>query len=558
MTSGAYVYIDVSRKQDFIYKENELKSSLFRSFIIKSLTEDLSRDKDLMNFKPQSYTTLNQFLAKWEHRFEFSGGGNSIIYFPNEDDARSFGYKYTIEVLRAFPDLELYVSFVEKTKDIPDKVIMNLLHEKADQLKDQRVNQFRRWSYGIEKIDATGMPIRKLSDEAKKAQQSDEKNVQQTLMAQLKRQSKVGEKVFFTVTNELQNYRKNQNDTDLGKSYIGIINIDGNQMGQIVEQIESFWEMQEFGQWIEKIYFHAVSEALKEIGNSELLVTPVVMAGDDLCLITNAEYALELAYQIVQNIMTFSDLSKQEELEERFRFSLLPSVANKMKSLGIHYLSACAGVAITRITYPFYESVKAAEGLCKQAKEALYKVNEKGKNGTLPSMMDWQIVLGQIDPAERYEKMVKRTGIHEQFHIKPLRITRPNNEEEKDTELKNTITDYSSFYNLLQCLIRGLHSGEISHTVLEKVRRAAYNGPEAYRRLFITDQTGQFEWIMKHVRKHYPDRNLDTYAPILEVEESQGKKITYILHDVLEILPYMREYWQVKSERKGGSEHAAF
>jgi hypothetical protein len=51
---------------------------------------------------------------------------------------------------------------------------------------------------------------------------------------------------------------------------------------------------------------------------------------------------------------------------------------------------------------------------------------------------------------------------------------------------------------------------------------------------------------------------LDTYAPILEVEESQGKKITYILHDVLEILPYMREYWQVKSERKGGSEHAAF
>ncbi len=63
---------------------------------------------------------------------------------------------------------------------------------------------------------------------------------------------------------------------------------------------------------------------------------------------------------------------------------------------------------------------------------------------------------------------------------------------------------------------------------------------------------------MKHVRKHYPDRNLDTYAPILEVEESQGKKITYILHDVLEILPYMREYWQVKSERKGGSEHAAF
>lgn len=567
MGSGAYIFIDVSRKQEFIFKQNELKASLFRSFIIKSLTEDLSQDKDLRDIDQLSYSTLNRFLVngQWEHRFVFSGGGNSILYFSKKDDARAFIHNYAIEVLQKFPELELYMSLVDETPGLDDQAIRDRLHQDADRLKDRREGQFRRWSYGIEKIDATGMPIRKLTPEQRKKHEVEEKEVQRWLMAKLKRASKDQERTYFNVTNELQEYRKNRSDSDIGKSYIGIIAIDGNQMGEIVSQVANFEELWEFGRWIETVYDQAVCAALRDMGDPKLPVTPVVMAGDDVCLITNAEYALELAQKIVQHIMELSAYPHYLDPKQRSGPTISQPLVERLKSLGLDYLSACAGIAITRITYPFYESVKAAEDLCKRAKEKIYTVWTKDDKGAMPSFMDWSIVLGQVDPAERYERMVRRMNIQEQFHIKPLQIVRS-----RDTPLYFTYGDFQRLSDRLIGALQksGQHTstgdisrdGAISHSALEKVRRAAYDGPDAYRQLFRNDQTGQLRWLKQCVEECLvPEKFslplLDTVAPI--IEEKELRKVTYVLHDVLEVLPYMRGYWLMKSAGKGGDDHAA-
>ncbi len=41
---SAYVYIDVSQKQEFIYKTSKLKQNLYNSFIIKAVTERLTEE----------------------------------------------------------------------------------------------------------------------------------------------------------------------------------------------------------------------------------------------------------------------------------------------------------------------------------------------------------------------------------------------------------------------------------------------------------------------------------------------------------------------------------
>jgi len=558
---GAYVFIDVSRKQEYIFRNNELRASLYRSFVIKSVTEDLSGDKALKECI-HGTLTLNKFLQEKFHQhdycFKFSGGGNSILYFNRSEDARYFVRNYSLQVQKQFPDLELYISVVEEPDGMDDeakrpaleKYIREELHRKADKLKDAREGQFRRWTYGIEKIDAAGMPVLKLTEDEKDKKRELEQKIQVKLLDKLAIHSGDGGRKLFTVTKELTDYRKNSPGQDIGKSYIGIIAIDGNQMGKIVNSIETFADLNAFGNWIEKVYYHAVCRALKDIGAADLIVTPVLMAGDDLCLITNAEYALELAHLIVRNIMKLS-ASPYPDPEDPSSV-LPPSISDKLSRLNLHYLSACAGVAITKVTYPFYEAVKAAEDLCKQAKEKIYTLRHDDDSGTMPGFIDWRIVHGQAEPAETYEEMVGNTGVKQVFHIKPLLISREDEPADQPT--------FDRFNQLVKTLIRALPRDEadfsrepgqgagISRTELEKVRRAVYNGPDAYEQLFRNDQTGQLKWLRDRVQECFPNLRVHEVAPIL----TENNTVTYIFHDVLEILPYMREFWTSRySEGRG-------
>lgn len=552
MSNGAYVFIDVSRKQEFIFKNNELKACLYRSFVIRSLTEDLSEDPAFENIKLK--ITLNNALKRYAHSFRFSGGGNSIIYFMDKHEARHFIHEYTIKVHEKYPELELYISLVDEdkysddTNDHTERSIRDALYAEADRLKDTRRGQFRRWTYGIEKIDASGMPVRKLTKKQKTEQREIEKMVQERLMTKLDQHSWDGDRKLFRVTNELSSYRRNKAKQEIGKSYIGIISIDGNQMGEITNVIQRFEDYERFGEWIEKVYFHAIVKALREFDNSDLTVTPVLMAGDDVCLITNAEYALELAHNIVQNIMELSAAPYYEPQDHEGR-KLPDAIAEELRRLNLEYLSACAGVAITRITYPFYEAVKAAEDLCSQAKEKIHEVRIANTKGTFPAFIDWKIVLGQVEPAERYEDMIRNMNVVEKFHIKPLQITRRDESTDHPT--------FGQFIRLVKTLINALHQEQryeqeddpdnpvhlvaISHSELEKIRRATYNGPDAYRQLFRNDPSGHLGRIRNMVEDCFPNLGIDEEVPF--IENRKQHIITYVLHDVLEILPYMRDYW---------------
>lgn len=500
---ASYVYIDVSHKQEFIFKHNKLKENLYNSFVIKAITENT------VDIGEGPIISLKKYLEDEHHgcyEVVYSGGGNSIVRFSTKAEAIKFVRKYSGEVYRYYPDLELYISIVDdsqinsKSIEAKEKEIRDRLREEANKLKDKRRIKFKRWSYGVEEIDAAGQPV--LCDSFERKHELSKKFLYQRL-------EEKADKAGFQVTEQLEDYKK---DGD-SKSYIGIISIDGNKMGDMVRRISTFQDLGKFSSLIEQLYESAVVNALIEYKHLEGLVTPIIMSGDDICLIVRAEHAIELAAAIVNHIQS---LSRNENYRPFFR---------KVMDEGQRELTACAGVAIARYNYPFFEAVKTAELLCKQAKEAIHRVQGNAN----ASFIHWDIVQGQVVNSYHYEDYVKHGRDIERFHIKPLRI-------DQTQPVENGIFSYDIFVNVIKNIQEAQEKQEISNSLMEGIKKVLYSGWESYKLFVDMDQTQDCCNLMQIMREQFKCDN--DYGV---VSEQQGQSIvyTYLLNDVIDALPYI-------------------
>ncbi|HBC96774.1 MAG TPA: hypothetical protein DC034_08285, partial [Clostridium sp.] len=85
--------IDVSQKQEYIYKDSKIIDNLYNSFIIKAVTEELSdldnkNNKDNKDEKDENIVCLSKYLKELnvKYSFVYSGGGNSILRFESKED----------------------------------------------------------------------------------------------------------------------------------------------------------------------------------------------------------------------------------------------------------------------------------------------------------------------------------------------------------------------------------------------------------------------------------------------------------------------------------------
>lgn len=498
-----YIYIDVSRKQEYIYNNNRLADNLYRSSIIKAITEE----KDIKNIGFLK-VSLPRFLSKEEFKeaeIVFTGGGNSVIIFENEELAKLFIRTYSRAILEEYPEIELYISMVSENDEAEHNRIFDKLKQKSNSLKDARRAQFRRWTYGIEEINEFGKG--QLVNEKDKTEIY--RKSKQYLYNEIEQQLKS----YVTITGELSKYKNNG-----ANSYIGIISIDGNKMGDIVSEVKEFNERRELGEEISKIYKEAVVESLKaykdENKNISILLTPIVMAGDDLCLIVRANQAIEIAAMIIKNIQKISGERKKESI---------------LKNTKIEYLTACGGVTIVKAGYPFFEAVKNAEKLCHQAKEFI-PVDEHA------SFLTWNIVKGAILNTDTYVQNIKHNNDKEKFTIKPLRLD--NNKSE------NNIFSYSQILKIIKNINR--YNNEvinkkdiISKTSLEALKIEMYSGIENYKLYIDMNKSKGIKQLFQIVNEqlgHIPNEEyLINYGVI---KNSKEKEYIYVLNDIIESLTF--------------------
>jgi len=155
------------------------------------------------------------------------------------------------------------------------------------------------------------------------------------------------------------------------KGKIAIIHADGNGLGQLIPNLKT--SLSEFSRGLDK----ATKEAFKKAKNDIKTTRDVILGGDDLSVICNANDALEFTRK-------FLDAFEKETLDKTG-----------------HKLTACAGIAYCNAKFPFHYAVDLAEALCSATKKHAKAINKD----LAPSSLMFHNV--QSSNFQSWEKFIK-------------------------------------------------------------------------------------------------------------------------------------------------------
>ncbi len=314
-----YLYgASVQGIQGFIFETNELKSIIGASEIIENINQKISD-------KYEKYIIVN---AAGNIKLIFSEDEKPILEkllkeFTKEVRQDAFGITISQAVVlyeegklkKAFQDLEKKLMSAKNQLEIPLDLSINIIELAAKTAKP--IVENKKDKATIQKEDAYEEKYK-------------------------------GNKEFSQI-GKLKN----------SKSKIAIIHADGNGLGAMIasmsqnatsdKEVKNMYKT--FSENLKEATEYAINEAEKVVPNLKL--RRVIVGGDDLTVICNANSALEFTYEYLYYF--------EKKTKEIF------------KNDG---LTACAGIAYCNHKYPFHYAVNLAESLCKESKKHSKKINE--------------------------------------------------------------------------------------------------------------------------------------------------------------------------------------
>lgn len=435
------VISEVSKKQNYIFKTNKLKENIGASNIIEYVTENVPR-----YVGKKCNLTLGEVSV---------GGGNSIFLLQTEEEAKKFIKEVTKEVLCKFAGVEFFMTYIGYDEEV-DSIIksIDLLYKKLNDKKSQRSSVFKRNSYGIEeRCVSTGLAANGRENKTLLSRESliKRKWSEGDFLKELK-----SEKVPYSIETLMSKYTKEgysfTNEIEkLGiqkgeNSYIAIVSLDGNKMGQKIQSMknkalkqyenlntkdannEYINKLNEFSSNIKKYYYESFEYMLDKVirnydklneqlnlqvdedGNKIMPIRPIILAGDDVCFICNAQIAMECVNAFITNLNTYT-------VEEET-------------------LNACAGISMMRSSNPFDRGYEIAEVLCKNCKAKIVDTEDA-------SLIDYHICEGEITTS--LSEIRDRAHIDKSINlnIKPLYI---------NNEVYNSYKNFKEEYKNIQLI----------------------------------------------------------------------------------------------------------
>lgn len=181
--------------------------------------------------------------------------------------------------------------------------------------------------------------------------------------------------------------------------WIAIIHADGNGLGLIVQKVGKHKE--DFRKFSENLD-NATKEAAKKAYNAisyrfddkvKIPIRPVVLGGDDFTVICRADFALEYTQHFLREFEIATQKFLGDLLQEYKVFK-----DNETK------LTACAGIAYIKSSYPFHYGYRLADELCSDAKNDS-RIG-KDRDEVIPSSLMFHKI--QDSFAEQYKDIVDR------------------------------------------------------------------------------------------------------------------------------------------------------
>lgn len=177
-------------------------------------------------------------------------------------------------------------------------------------------------------------------------------------------------------------------DLTNNNNWIAIVHADGNGLGNIVAEKEnSPEELRQFSLSLDEATEAAAQKACSEIESMGKppydisSIRPVVLGGDDLTIICRGDIAVDFTKSFLKHF--------EEETA---------------KKIGKR-LTACAGIAFTKSSFPFFYGYNLAEVLCDIAKKDA-KSKEMSHDGIIPSCLMFHKIQSSV--VEEFESIRKK------------------------------------------------------------------------------------------------------------------------------------------------------
>ena len=398
--------LDTTGIQPYIFGSNRLRENVGGSYLVGEVTEQWVRD--ILRSAPFEVSDCSLPIATSGQAAEvvYMGGGNTVLLFVSEALAQQFIRLLSSKVLRNAPGISLIAAhrhnfdterdslrdtiremketdlFKKKRSRIPSSPLLGL-GVTQDCLSTRLVavdtsnNHGSPDTYPVSREIAAKLDVVKSKGGNRTETQS---NAANEALKKVIFDSQVPNQ--WDIPLDFDDFGRSEGDM----SYIAVVHIDGNSMGQ---RFQACGEKDEAG------YQQAIrqlSESVKKAGQDSLreltlaLVDamprlsgmldlkpkklpfrPLVYGGDDVTFVCDGRLGLSLAAHYLE-------------------------LFSQKKASDGEALSACAGVCIVKTHYPFARAYALSEQLCASAKKvAKYKRSTQTERAVPLSAIDWHI-----------------------------------------------------------------------------------------------------------------------------------------------------------------------
>ena len=381
ITGKTAVLMNVVSIQQYIFGSNKLKENIGASYIIEeglqlrlknSLERITGSGVDMFAWKDSTSVLPDNYPIG------FAGGGNTLLFFENNNIAKSFIEDFTTDTLLNFPGLRLSFGLKE------DFNLTNYQADYNDLLQDLKK---RKYSY----IPIVHIPKHGITSDCPLSNDAAE-FLDKDLGAFISSSSSV--KIAsagiskwddFLVRKGLDKEYEFRNDIEdtLGQkekgSYIAVVHVDGNGMGNVFSNINSLEDLRSKSSAVSNKAVRAMESVIEILIDDHrngrlaelnlektkpitlpitLPIRPVLVGVDDVTFICEGRLGIYLAECFIRE---FYDEEQRKNKDE----------SKKLMD------GACAGIAIIKTHFPFFKAVELAEELCKEA-----KITSKAAPGT--------------------------------------------------------------------------------------------------------------------------------------------------------------------------------
>jgi hypothetical protein len=343
------LYVDLRAIQRYIFSSNKLRDNLGASFIVSHIFDDFKDEKT-----------------------GFCGGGNLYRQCDSDSQAKEIVRDLSRAIFKTAPGLSFNAAIIKTKEDEDFSTRIKRLHQKLEEEKQthQQITTLR--SYGVNAQCSSGPLSAQYLDNSEGSRKYISEVVQVKRIAAKRAESEFKDKYKealgddFEPTDEFLKISPLKGED----SHIAVVHIDGNGIGAIFSTLKTLSDYQEFSKKLNNDMQQALRETIKILEdkirkrewdynyktvNEEnvlkyiLPLRPIYIGGDDITFVCEGKLGIVLACTYIEQIK---------------------------KILNDKEITFCAGIAIAKTNFPFFQTYKAAEALCRSAKNKRIKEDE--------------------------------------------------------------------------------------------------------------------------------------------------------------------------------------